>query len=227
MKFRPKIGTGDFDTKMRQGRTSSSGEGHKVKVTIMFRGREMAAPRARREDPRRGGRAGRSDSAKVEAMPRQDGRNMTMVLAPDKKAQAARQEGGRRRGRARPRTSGHCRPRVRPVEPGRAPTPPTPTPTTDIESPHAPVARHGTDEPVTRPSHDPERQGIAMPKMKTIEDRRQAVQEDRDRQDPAPQAEPPAPLREEGLHAQAPPRPAWSTCTRATTSKIKRLLAER
>src|ERR1700732_2760817 len=43
MKYRPKIGPGDFDTKTRQvGRFL--GEGHKVKVTIMFRGREMSHP---------------------------------------------------------------------------------------------------------------------------------------------------------------------------------------
>jgi translation initiation factor IF-3 len=43
MKYRPKIGVGDFDTKTRQvGKFLS--EGHKVKITIMFRGREMSHP---------------------------------------------------------------------------------------------------------------------------------------------------------------------------------------
>ena len=43
MKYRPKIGTGDFVTKTRQvGRFLE--EGHKVKVTIMFRGREVSHP---------------------------------------------------------------------------------------------------------------------------------------------------------------------------------------
>ena len=43
MKYRPKIGGGDFDTKTRKVE-QFLGEGHKVKVTIMFRGREVAHP---------------------------------------------------------------------------------------------------------------------------------------------------------------------------------------
>ena len=43
MKYRPKIGTADFDTKTRKVE-QFLGEGHKVKVTIMFRGREMYHP---------------------------------------------------------------------------------------------------------------------------------------------------------------------------------------
>ena len=43
MKYRPKIGKGDFDTKTRKVE-KFLGEGHKVKITIMFRGREVAHP---------------------------------------------------------------------------------------------------------------------------------------------------------------------------------------
>ncbi len=43
MKYRPKIGPGDFDTKTRQVLKFLS-EGHKVKVTVMFRGREVIHP---------------------------------------------------------------------------------------------------------------------------------------------------------------------------------------
>ena len=43
MKYRPKIGPGDFDTKTRQVAKFLE-EGHKVKVTIMFRGREVCHP---------------------------------------------------------------------------------------------------------------------------------------------------------------------------------------
>ena len=43
MKYRPKIGGGDFDTKTRKVGEFLE-EGHKVKVTIMFRGREVAHP---------------------------------------------------------------------------------------------------------------------------------------------------------------------------------------
>ena len=87
MKYRPKIGGGDFDTKTRKV-AQFLGEGHKVKVTIMFRGREMQHPELGRRILDRV--AGEVDHVgRVEIMPKQDGRNMTMVLGPDKKAQAA------------------------------------------------------------------------------------------------------------------------------------------
>ena len=84
MKYRPKIGTGDFLTKTRQvGRFLE--EGHKVKVTIMFRGREVSHPELGMkilEDLAEEVAA----VAKVEAAPKLDGRNMVMVLAPDRRA---------------------------------------------------------------------------------------------------------------------------------------------
>jgi len=87
VKFRPKIGKGDFDTKMRH-LLEFIGDGHKVKVTLQFRGREMAHPELGRRI---------LDSvitsvgpiAKVESQARMEGRTMTLVLAPDKKAQEA------------------------------------------------------------------------------------------------------------------------------------------
>jgi len=86
MKYRPKIGPGDFDTKTRKVE-EFLGEGHKVKVTIMFRGREMQHPELGRKILNRV-----ADNVvhvgKVEFHPRQDGRNMIMVLAPDKQAKA-------------------------------------------------------------------------------------------------------------------------------------------
>ena len=84
MKYRPKIGPGDFDTKTRQVLRFLN-EGHKVKVTIMFRGREVFHPELgkrildRVADEVQG-------AARVEAEARLDGRNMVMVLAPDKRA---------------------------------------------------------------------------------------------------------------------------------------------
>ncbi len=87
VKFRPKIGKGDFDTKMRH-LTEFIEEGHKVKVTLQFRGREMAHPEL--------GRKILDDViktvgpiAKVESQARMEGRSMTLVLSPDKKAQEA------------------------------------------------------------------------------------------------------------------------------------------
>jgi translation initiation factor IF-3 len=91
MKYRPKIGGGDFDTKTRKV-SHFLDQGHKVKITIMFRGREMAHPElgkrildqiAEQLTP----------GAKVEAAPKLDGRNMVMVLAPDRRARAAAKAG--------------------------------------------------------------------------------------------------------------------------------------
>jgi len=84
MKYRPKIGPGDFDTKTRQVLKFLK-EGHKVKVTIMFRGREVFHPELGKKILDRV--ASEVDgAARVEAEPKLDGRNMIMVLAPDKRA---------------------------------------------------------------------------------------------------------------------------------------------
>lgn len=87
MKYRPKIGGGDFDTKTRKVE-QFLGEGHKVKITIMFRGREMQHPELGRKILDQVAETVK-DVGRVEVFPKQDGRNMTMVLGPDKKAQAA------------------------------------------------------------------------------------------------------------------------------------------
>jgi len=87
VKYRPKIGKGDFDTKTRNV-IRFIDEGHKVKVTLQFRGREMAHPEL-------GSKildnvlAAVGPAAKVDTQARLEGRNMTMVLSPDKQAQEA------------------------------------------------------------------------------------------------------------------------------------------
>jgi len=87
MKYRPKIGPGDFDTKTRRVARFLA-EGHKVKITIMFRGREVAHPELGKAIlDRIADDVG--SLAKIEAAPKLDGRNMVMVLAADKRAQAA------------------------------------------------------------------------------------------------------------------------------------------
>jgi translation initiation factor IF-3 len=60
------------------------GEGNKVKLTIMFRGREMAHPELGMKILRRVA-DDVADFAVVETEARQDGRNMTMVLHPTRK----------------------------------------------------------------------------------------------------------------------------------------------
>ena len=84
MKYRPKIGPGDFETKTRQV-LKFLNEGHKVKITIMFRGREVFHPELGKKILDRVAEEV-DGAARVEAEPRLDGRNMVMVLAPDKRA---------------------------------------------------------------------------------------------------------------------------------------------
>jgi translation initiation factor IF-3 len=100
MKYRPKIGSGDFDTKTRQV-ARFLGEGHKVKITIMFRGREMSHPELGKKILDQVAETV-GEVAKVEAAPKLDGRNMIMVLAPDRRAQQAHRSATARPPDARP-----------------------------------------------------------------------------------------------------------------------------
>jgi translation initiation factor IF-3 len=90
MKYRPKISKGDFDTKTRKVERFLA-EGHKVKVTLTFRGREVYHPDLGKKILDQVEEAVK-DVGRVEIFPRIDGRNMTMVLTPDKRAQAAAQK---------------------------------------------------------------------------------------------------------------------------------------
>jgi translation initiation factor IF-3 len=88
MKFRPKIDEHDYTTKMKHVERFLQ-EGSKVKLTIMFRGREMAHPELGRRILERVADQVQ-EFAMIEAHPRQDGRNMTMVLNPIRKPQPRR-----------------------------------------------------------------------------------------------------------------------------------------
>jgi translation initiation factor IF-3 len=121
MKYRPKIGVGDFDTKTRQV-TKFLGEGHKVKITIMFRGREMSHPElGKKLLDQVAEQVG--TIAKIEAAPKLDGRNMIMVLAPDRRAGATTQKSGVRPKGTAPAGRG-------PTEAQAATPPPTQPPPT-------------------------------------------------------------------------------------------------
>ena len=91
IKFRPKIAQHDYDTK--KGHVVRFLKGRdKVKVTIMFRGREMAHPeRGEMLLNRLAEELG--ELAMVEQRPQQDGRNMTMMLAPSKVAGETNHDG--------------------------------------------------------------------------------------------------------------------------------------
>jgi translation initiation factor IF-3 len=90
IKFRPKIAQNDYDTKKGHVTRFLRGK-DKVKITIMFRGREVTHPE--RGTALLDKLAGElSDIAVVEQAPVQDGRNMTMLLAPSKAVLAADRE---------------------------------------------------------------------------------------------------------------------------------------
>ena len=80
IKFRPKIAQHDYDTKKGHVERFLKAR-DKVKVTIMFRGREMAHPE-RGEMILNRLAEDLGELAMVEQRPQQDGRNMTMMLAP-------------------------------------------------------------------------------------------------------------------------------------------------
>jgi translation initiation factor IF-3 len=97
IKFRPKIDRHDYDTKKGHVIRFLSG-GHKVKVTIMFRGREMAHTDLGRkildrlvEDL--------GERIVVESMPKQEGRNMIMVIGPNKRYAEAQAKAAARAAR--------------------------------------------------------------------------------------------------------------------------------
>ena len=84
LKYRPKIARGDFNTKTSKVRKFLE-DGHKVKLTIMFRGREVQHPELGRRILDEVSEQ-MEDIAVQESYPQLDGRNMIMVLSPDKKA---------------------------------------------------------------------------------------------------------------------------------------------
>ena len=80
IKMRPNIDQHDYDVKMRSV-VKFLGEGDKVKVTLRFRGREMAH-QERGMDVLMRVRDELEPIGKVEQFPRLEGRQMTMVMAP-------------------------------------------------------------------------------------------------------------------------------------------------
>jgi translation initiation factor IF-3 len=83
VQFRPKIASSDFDVKRKRVEKFLR-NGDKVKVVMRFRGREVTHPELGREILQRL-EAAVEDLGTVETMPRLDGRQMTMVLAPMRK----------------------------------------------------------------------------------------------------------------------------------------------
>ena len=149
VKFRPKIGKGDFDTKVRHMQDFLA-DGHKVKVTLQFRGREMAHPEL-------GSRILDAvieqvgSHGKVETMARLEGRNMTMVLAPEKKAVVKKPHEPKSASARRPDRQTSCRRRRHQCSKNRRSAP---------EPAVRPTGRTDTAEP--RPDHDDRRHCSAL-----------------------------------------------------------------
>ena len=130
IKLRPKIADHDYETK--KGHVARFlNKKDKVKVTIMFRGREQAHPERGRalldrltEDL--------SELAIVESPPQREGRNMHMVLGPSKEA-----------GKEAPKQAA---PAAEPAKPAaEAPPEPAPEPAAEAETPE-PDAGEGTSD---------------------------------------------------------------------------------
>ncbi len=90
MKLRPKIDPHDYDTKKGHV-VRFLKQGDKVKITIMFRGREQSRPELGYRLLQRLA-SDVEDLGFVESSPKQDGRNMIMVLGPHKKKTEAMAE---------------------------------------------------------------------------------------------------------------------------------------
>jgi translation initiation factor IF-3 len=88
MKLRPKIDLHDYVTKKGHIERFLS-QGDKVKITIMFRGREQSRPELGYKLLQRLA-SDIGEAAVIESSPLQDGRNMTMVLAPARKGSGAK-----------------------------------------------------------------------------------------------------------------------------------------
>jgi translation initiation factor IF-3 len=121
IKLRPKIDPHDYGTKKGHVERFLR-QGDKVKVTIMFRGREQSRPDlGYRLLQRLAGDV--EELGFVEAQPKQDGRNMIMVIGPHKRKPDARADRAPRPARSE---SGAA---SRPVPPPREATPAGPRPT--------------------------------------------------------------------------------------------------
>lgn len=80
VKFRPNIDTHDYEVKMRNVNRFLE-DGDKVKITMRYRGREMAHQEIGRDLLKKIA-VDIEDVAKVESMPKMEGRQMIMVIAP-------------------------------------------------------------------------------------------------------------------------------------------------
>ncbi len=141
IKFRPKIAQNDYDTKKGHIQRFLRGK-DKVKVTIMFRGREVTHPE--RGVALLDKLAGElSELAVIEQTPLQDGRNMTMMLAPSKAILA---EGNEEREQPEPKRRQHHHEAKAEAAAAKSAPPATNGASTNGPAPAAPAPAPATDE---------------------------------------------------------------------------------
>jgi len=149
IKFRPKIAQHDYDTKKGHVKRFLLGR-DRVKVTIMFRGREVTHPE--RGTALLDKLAGElAEVAVVEQRPIQDGRNMTMMLGPSKSVLA-----GEKDGKARPEgdaAAEEAAPAAEAATPAEvaAPAAEEAAPAAEAATPAAEVAAPTAEEPTLAP----------------------------------------------------------------------------
>ena len=119
VKLRPKTDHHDYETKMNQARRFLS-EGNRVKVTVMFRGREMAYANTQRERLMEVATL-LADCSALDVTPKVEGRNMSMMLNPKRTG-----------GPAKPTTD---------AAPAPTPAPAAPAPVAPSHQPHQPAVQ--------------------------------------------------------------------------------------
>ncbi len=134
IKLRPKIADNDYETKKNHVVRFLTGE-DRVKVTIMFRGREQSHPERGTallmrlaEDV--------AELGTIEQRPIQDGRNMTMLLSPGAQEAGPRPRDGRREARAAPppRPRAATEAQAKPAEEAEAPRSAGPEPAAEADA---------------------------------------------------------------------------------------------
>ena len=229
IKFRPKIAQNDYDTK--KGHVTRFLLGHdKVKITIMFRGREVTHPeRGTMLLDKLAGEL--SGIAVIEQSPLQDGRNMTMLLAPSKAVLASE------KGKAPEPVLEEAPelPRTTPPNPSPGPSPRVPSPRS--RRPLRTAARRSRRPPRATPRLDPPPDGgpvvagrsSALLNRPHAEDedpfgRQEALPADRQGQGPwSARLHEPHP-REEVTQAQAPARASRRRISKHDEPRVKVLL---
>jgi translation initiation factor IF-3 len=163
IKFRPKIAEHDYDTKKHHVERFLKHK-DKVKVTIMFRGREVTHPERGTAILDRLAEE-LQELGVVEQRPMQEGRNMTMMMAPSKAVLAGRLDGAEEDGE--PQTADQAEPQAAEAAPAApaeapaaegdaAPAEATPEPTAEGDgAPAEPSPEQVAESPAAEPAEEP------------------------------------------------------------------------